>query len=173
MTLGLSQQIGRDWKLLAGYEWANWSRIKDIPVVNKLDGAVETTLNFRYENGHFYSLGAEYQWNAWFALRAGVAYEVSPISGRNRSVSLPDNDRVWASIGASYRLTEKLSVDAGYSHLFVKNAPLRLVTANPQFVDPLVFTGGAKARVDIVSLALKYRWDDPQVAIPADHIVRK
>jgi long-chain fatty acid transport protein len=63
--------------------------------------------------------------------------------------------------------------DAGYSHLFVKNAPLRIVVANPQFVDPLASTGGAKGRVDIVSLALKYRWDDPQVAIPAAQIVRK
>ena len=55
VTVGLSQQIGAQWKLVAGYEWTNWSRIKDIPIVNKLDGVVETTLNFRYRDGHFYS----------------------------------------------------------------------------------------------------------------------
>jgi long-chain fatty acid transport protein len=102
---------------VAGYEWTNWSRIKDIPIVNKLDGVVETTLNFRYRDGHFYSLGAEYQWSPRFAVRAGVAYEESPITNRTRSVNIPDNDRVWASIGASYKVTEKLSVDASYSHI--------------------------------------------------------
>jgi len=173
VTVGLSQQVGAQWKLVAGYEWSNWSRIKDIPIISKIDGEVETTLNFRYRDGHFYSLGAEYQWSPWFALRAGVAYEVSPITDRTRSVNIPDNDRVWASIGASYKLSEKLSVDASYSHIFVKNAPVRLVPGNPQFVDPLLFTGGTKPTVDIVSLAIKYRWDSPQVAIPADAIVRK
>src|SRR4029450_13165978 len=88
------------------------SGIKDILIVNKLDGVVETTLNFRYRDGHFYSLGAEYQWSPRFAVRAGVAYEESPITNRTRSVNIPDNDRVWASIGASYKVTEKLSVDA-------------------------------------------------------------
>lgn len=173
VTVGLSQQIGAQWKLVAGYEWTNWSRIKDIPIVNKLDGVVETTLNFRYRDGHFYSLGAEYQWSPRFAVRAGVAYEESPITNRTRSVNIPDNDRVWASIGASYKVTEKLSVDASYSHIFVKNAPVRLVPGNPQFVDPLFFTGGTKPTIDIVSLAIKYRWDNPQVAIPAEAIVRK
>lgn len=173
VTVGLSQQIGAQWKLLAGYEWSNWSRIKDIPIVNRIDGVVETTLNFRYRDGHFYSLGAEYQWNPWFAMRAGVAYEVSPITNRTRSVNIPDNDRVWASIGASYKVTEKLSVDASYSHIFVKSSPVRLVPGNPQFVDPLFFTGGTKPTVDIVSLAIKYRWDNPQVAIPAEAVVRK
>ena len=173
VTIGLSQQVGAQWKFLAGYEWTNWSRIKDIPIVNKLDGEVETTLNFRYRDGHFYSLGAEYQWSPWFTLRAGVAYEVSPITNRTRSVNIPDNDRVWASIGLGYKLSEKLSFDASYSHIFVKSSPVRLVPGNPQFVDPLFFTGGAKPTVDIVSLAIKYRWDNPQVAIPAEAVVRK
>src|SRR5215213_2992357 len=59
VIVGLSQQVGAQWKLVAGYEWSNWSRIKDIPIISKIDGEVETTLNFRYRDGHFYSLGAD------------------------------------------------------------------------------------------------------------------
>jgi len=53
VTVGLSQQIGAQFKLLAGYEFTNWSRIKDVPIVNRLDGTIPTTLNFRYRDGHF------------------------------------------------------------------------------------------------------------------------
>ena len=55
----------------------------------------------------------------------------------------------------------------------MKKAPVRLVPGNPQFVDPLFFTGGTKPAIDIVSLAIKYRWDNPQAAIPSEAIVRK
>jgi len=73
----------------------------------------------------------------------------------------------------SYKVTEKLSVDASYSHIFVQKAPIRLVPGNPQYVDPFFFTGETKPTVDIVSLAVKYRWDNPQVAIPAQAVVTK
>jgi long-chain fatty acid transport protein len=47
------------------------------------------------------------------------------------------------------------------------------VPGNPQYVDPFFFTGETKPTVDIVSLAVKYRWDNPQVAIPAQAVVTK
>jgi long-chain fatty acid transport protein len=59
-----------------------------------------------------------------------------------------------------------------YSHIFVKKTAFRIDANNPNFVAPLFFTGEARPSVDIVSAALKYRWDDPVVAIPAP-IVRK
>ena len=173
VTVGLSQRLDPQWKILAGYEWTNWSRVKVIPVFDTFNGTIATTLPFRYEDGHFFSLGAEYQWNPSLALRAGVAYELSPITTQTRSVNLLDNDRLWASIGASYNWSEKLSFDVSYSHIFVKNTPIRLVPGNPQFVDPLFFTGESKPSANIVSVAMKYRWDNPAVAIPAEPIVRK
>jgi long-chain fatty acid transport protein len=173
VTVGLSQQIGAQFKLLAGYEFTNWSRIKDVPIVNRIDGTIPTTLNFRYRDGHFFSLGGEYLMSPALTLRAGVAYELSPITDRTRSVNLPDNDRIWASIGLGYKVTEKLSVDASYYHIFVQKAPIRLVPGNPQYVDPLFFTGRAKPTLDIVELAVKYQWDNPRAAIPAELIARK
>ncbi|MDF3063772.1 MAG: aromatic hydrocarbon degradation protein, partial [Microvirga sp.] len=38
---------------------------------------------------------------------------------------------------------------------------------------PFPLVADADARVDIVSVGLTYRWDDPKVAIPAAPVVRK
>jgi long-chain fatty acid transport protein len=172
VTVGLTQRVGAQWKVMLGYEWANWSRIKDPAVVNRIDGTITTDLPYHYRDGHFFSAGAEYQWTPQLAVRGGVAYEISPIRDNVRTVSLPDNDRFWLSIGASYRLSEKLSVDVAYSHIFVKRTPFRLVAGVNPSATAIPFVGEAKPTVDIVSAALKYRWDDTAVAIPAP-LVRK
>ena len=69
-----------------------------------------------------------------------------------------------------------------YTHIFVKNTPIRIVPGHQDFVTapvpglgltPFPLVADADARVDIVSVGLTYRWDDPKVAIPAAPVVRK
>ena len=119
-------------------------------------------------------MGAEYRFTPALTLRAGVAYEISPIDERVRSPRLADNDRIWLSLGAGYQWTENLSFDVGYSYIFAANeTKLRVVPGNPSYnplVGPLV--ADVKSDTHIVSLALKYRWDNPQVAVPAAVVTR-
>lgn len=173
LTVGLSQQIGPQWKLLAGLEWTNWSRLNRVAVKNQLNGAPATGLMFEYDDGWFASIGAEYAFSPNMTLRAGLGYEWSPISDRNRDVRIPDNDRLWASVGGTYKWSEKLSFDVGYTHIFVKDTPINLVPGNPNYVPGLPFVGAANPSIDIVSVALKYRWDDPVAAPVRTPIVAK
>jgi long-chain fatty acid transport protein len=187
VTVGLTQSILPNLRLNLGAEWANWSRLGTAPVVAQpggaaLAGTVVTTLPLNYKDGYFYSAGFDYDWAPNLTLRAGVAYEDSPITDRIRSTRLPDNDRIWASLGATYRWNHKLSFDVAYTHIFVKNTPIRIVPGHQDFVaapvpglglTPFPLVADADARVDIVSVGLTYRWDDPKVAIPAAPVVRK
>ena len=85
---------------MATVEWTNWSRIGTSNVLQP-NGApadfagapVPVQFQFEYKDGWLYSLGAEYQWNQQLAVRAGVAYEKSPITDTVRIPILPDNDR--------------------------------------------------------------------------------
>jgi long-chain fatty acid transport protein len=144
-----------------------------------LAGAPVRSLPLNYKDGYFYSAGVEYDWTPSLTLRAGVAYEDSPITDRVRSTRLPDNDRVWASIGASYRWSHKLSFDVAYTHIFVRDTPIRIVPGHQDFIPTPLALGGlplvadVDARVDIFSVGLKYRWDDPKVPIAAPPVVRK
>ena len=119
-----------------------------------------TTLPFQYKDGWFFSGGAEYMMNEQLTLRGGVGYEKSPITDDVRMPLLPDNDRYWLSIGASYKLTPKLSFDLAYSHLFVKDTPINVVGRAIRG-SRFAYVGSVDSHVDIISVGLKYRFDEP------------
>jgi long-chain fatty acid transport protein len=134
--------------------------------VNQTSGAPATlvgtavTIPLNYKDGYFYSLGAEYEWSPALTLRSGIAYEKSPITDDVRTPRLPDNDRFWLSAGLSYKVNRKLTLDAAYSHLFVKST-----SVSNTLTGPIVYNGTVDSHVDIISVGLKYRWDDPAVPV--------
>ena len=162
VSLGIRQRVNQQLTLLGTVEWSNWSRIGTSNVVTP-GGVTATTLPFQYQDGWFFSAGAEYQWNEQLALRTGVGYEKSPIADQVRTPLLPDNDRLWLSVGGTYRLTPKMFFDLAYSHIFVKSTSINVVAGNPWF-DGAAYVGDVSSHVDIISVAMKYRWDNPAPA---------
>ncbi len=175
LTLGVRQKVTEALTLAAGFEWTNWKRFGSFPVTSAATGATVTNLAFKYRDGWYASVGGEYKvTDAWTA-RIGLGYERSPISDTVRSVRLPDNDRIWTTIGAGYKFNEKLSFDVAYAHIFPKSTSINITSAaNPTFIAPtLPFVATVSSHVDIISVGLNYRWDDPKVAEPIKPIVRK
>jgi long-chain fatty acid transport protein len=176
VSLGIRQRIDQQWTLLGTAEWTNWSRI-GTSTVTQSNGAAATiagrpvTLPFDFKDGWFFSLGAEYQWTERLAVRAGVGYEISPISDDVRIPLLPDNDRTWLSIGSSYHISKDLVVDLAYSHLFVRGTSVNIsaTSGNPWF-DGISYAGDVSAHVDIISMGVKYRWDNEA---PAPKLITK
>ncbi len=172
LTVGLSQAISNDLRLNLGFEWMNWSRLGTPAIVASNFGLPVGPFALRYKDGYLYSIGGEYRLNNQWELRAGAGYEVSPIDVSNRSTRLPDTDRVYASVGASYQWNEKLKINASYAHYFsVGNKALRIVPGSALY-NGLPFYGETRADVNVLSLGATYRWDNPQVAEAAP-IVRK
>jgi len=169
-TLGLAQRINDRWTVTGTVQWTNWSRLGVAPLVDRTTSLPITGLGFKYRDEWFYSVGAQYQLNDAWKLRAGLAYEVSPVDNENRGVRVLDSNRFWVSLGAGYKWSEKLELDFAYSHLFLQSGQVNIVPAgspfnpggNPSYVNPLPqFNGSSKGAIDIVSVSLKYRWDDP------------
>lgn len=181
VSLGVRQGLGPQWTLLGTVEWTNWSRIGTANV--NLTGAPGTTLPFQYRDGWFFALGAEYQVNDRMALRTGFAYEISPVTDQVRTVLIPDNDRFWASIGASWQIIRGLRADLAYSHVFVRDATVNISAAsgNPWFATSISaanptgvsYIGNASSRADIFSVGLNWRWDEFMAPPPSQRIVTK
>jgi long-chain fatty acid transport protein len=95
------------------------------------------------------------------------------VSDSVRTPSVPDDDRFWLSVGATYKYSAKTSIDFAYSHVFVKSAPITLVdTSNPSF-NGTVYSGSVSSQIDIISVALKYRWDNPTPEAPKSKLYHK
>ncbi|GGH17986.1 aromatic hydrocarbon degradation protein [Alsobacter metallidurans] len=178
LTVGVRQQINERLTLSVGAEWTNWSRVGYPRVVDQTNGGLYRglpALTLDYKDGWFFSVGGEYKINPLWTVRAGLGYEISPIEDRTRTLRLPDNDRIWTSIGASYNFNDKITFDVSYAHLFPKSTRVAMVPGNPSYSaasGPLV--GKVSAHVDIVSVGLRYRWDDVAQTIPVEKaVVRK
>jgi long-chain fatty acid transport protein len=160
ISVGVTQRLSDQWNLLAGGEWTNWSRLKQPTIVDRRTGQPVGGLAFHYQDGTFVSLGVEYLWKPELTMRAGLGFETSPDRDDAHNPRLPDADRIWTSIGASYQASEKLGFDIGYSHAFTRQAPVRVTGASADLAG-LAFIGDAKPSTDIISVAWRYRWDAP------------
>lgn len=170
VTVGLRQRIGDRFTLLAGFEWSNWSRIGTSVVTTPsggtaLIGVSSVVLPFQYSDGYFYSLGGEYVINPSWTVRAGIAFEKSPITDSVRTPRLPDNDRMWYSAGLSYKPPQfaGVTVDLGYSFIDLKDTSLNLGpgTGNPWTNTTGTYTGSVDSTIHILSFGFRYQWDDP------------
>ena len=50
----------------------------------------------------FFALGATWKPNAQWTVRAGAAFDQSPIPDSTRSPRIPGEDRTWIALGAKY-----------------------------------------------------------------------
>jgi len=161
VSLGIRQRVDPLWTVMATVEWSHWSRI-GTSAWTQPGGAVATIASnpvlfpFQYDDGWFFSVGAEYRWSNQVQLRAGVGYELSPVSDRVRTPVIPDNDRLWASVGLTYQLGRGIHFDLAYTHIWVKDTPINISAAsgNPWFNGIVNYNGSVNGHSDIVSGAL-------------------
>ena len=173
VTFSFRQAVSPSARVLGTVDWANWSRFGVIPIVLQgalpdfaPAGATVANLDFRWRDGWLFALGGEYDWSPNLTMRAGVNYDISPVdSATARLLQVPDSNRVWVSVGASYKLSSASSIDLAYSHgFFENNAPFNRRPASVA-LPPLL--GEADLSSDMISVSWKMRWGGPSyVAAP-------
>jgi len=121
LSLAVHHQINSKWAVMAEAAWTRWSRFKELTILS--DGTLPSTSKPENWNDSMrYSLGLDYQYNDKWTFRSGIAFDESPIPDKFRTARLPGEDRTWLSVGASYKYSEQITVDAGYMHVFVRTA---------------------------------------------------
>jgi long-chain fatty acid transport protein len=155
VNLSLRQTVTQQLDILASVEWQNWGRIGHAKLNNPANPAL-AVLPFGYKDGWFFSLGAEYRFNQQLTLRAGIGYEISPVTDQIRRLSLPDSDRLWLSAGFSYQVTDRFTLNASYSYLHFQKANITQALGGG-----LVFTGQSKQNAHLLSVGLTSRIGAP------------
>lgn len=97
------------------YKYTHWSRLTRL-YASYENGKKAFDKELQYSNNSRVALGASYNLDEKLTLRAGIAYDQAA-SRHHRSAAIPDTDRTWYSLGATYKFTPNLSVDLGYAYL--------------------------------------------------------
>ena len=93
------------------YKYTHWSRLTRL-YASYENGKKAFDKELQYSNNSRIALGASYNLDEKLTLRAGIAYDQAA-SRHHRSAAIPDTNRTWYSLGATYNL----SVDLGYAYL--------------------------------------------------------
>lgn len=164
-TLSVAHQFNDRVLLLAGATWTDWSSFKYFDIIGTEPGLISAVSDLG-ENyiGHIVekwrdtvavSFGAEYMLNQNWTLRAGYAFDESPVKEMYRTARVPDNDRQWLTAGATYNLNPRWSFDAALAYLFIGTSKLNEFNRNLN--DEVVPPANLKGEYDINALGISFQ----------------
>jgi long-chain fatty acid transport protein len=105
-------------QLLADWTYTAWDVLPSLEVTRD-DGTELSSVALEFQNTWRVGLGANVKLNDTWTLRLGTAFDKAPVLDEFRTPRLPDNDRIWASGGFEWKISQKARVDVGYAHIFI------------------------------------------------------
>lgn len=110
-------KFGEKWGTTATIKYTQWHRFSVFPAYSSGSGNLD--VQYRWKDAWNFALGQDYYLNENWTLRAGLAWDQSPVPNSTyRTNRIPDTDRLWTSFGVSYA-TGNHQFDFGYAHLFM------------------------------------------------------
>jgi long-chain fatty acid transport protein len=125
LSLGLRKTLGDRWTALAELEWTNWTTFDALDIVAANPSQPVEVTTTQWKQAWMAALGAEYAADDQWALRAGAAYDGTPVPDSTVSTRIPDATRYWISAGATYHVTATLDLKVSVAHLFDGTRPVQ------------------------------------------------
>lgn len=114
-SLSTYAQITPKVGVMGSATWIRWSRISELRT-QYANGAPDTVIPLLWKNSWRIGAGVTYQASPTVTLRGGLAFDQSPTTSANlQTLYVPDDDRWVAGMGASFKLTNKSTIDLGYT----------------------------------------------------------
>ncbi len=154
LAFGVGFRVMPKLLLSADFQYVGWSSY-DTLVIN-FSSPKETVASPRlYDNSFIVRLGAEYNLFSDLDVRAGIYYDKNPVKPKYVNPSLPEANRLGFSVGAGYKLSNGLSIDAAY--LFIRNSQLTVTDSQEYYsLGNSGFNGTYNAFANLFSLTLSY-----------------
>ncbi len=161
-------RLNERWAIMGDTTWTRHDRLQNLnilalPIAN-------TYVNLPWKNTWKASLGLSYQACPALQLRGGYMFDQSP-TGDNSGVfpTMPDNNRQWFSLGATYQINSSNSVDLALSYWKIDSRTLARTYDSPSQPDtpgnPSSLSGYGSSqgqlygRVDSSALAIGLQWN--------------
>ncbi len=158
LNIGLYHQLTDRLALMANAEWTEWSSFDEL-VVEFEDNTPSSRTEENWDNTWAFSVGANYALTPQWLLRAGLGIDESPVpSAEYRTPRVPDADRRWASLGATWMATPELGITAGYLHVFGDDGDIDQDGLKEENRFRGNLAGTYEVSADVVALSVDYRF---------------
>lgn len=157
VNFGLRAKLNNEWTALFEADWTNWSRFRELRVDSTNPYQADDVTVAQWQDVWLFALGAEYAPEGNWTWRGGVALDQSPIPDSTFGPRIPDADRYWVSLGATYQMEDGWSLDASYAHVFLPDRAVALSATDSANALRGYLTGETQISANAIGLQLNYR----------------
>ena len=155
-TLSISYGFTDQFRVMADYQSTGWSSLHDV-TIKRTNGTIVGSEPFHWEDTDFFSIGAEFDINDAFTVRGGIGQDESPTNDTHRTPRLPDNDRTLYSIGATWNMSENMSIDAAYQRIEI-DSPVVALGVDPASANLSTLNGTFSGHANLFGVSMQYRF---------------
>lgn len=116
--LSVWQQVSDRWEAMGDLSYTNWSTVGKLNIKYATGTDVEA---FNYRDAWRFAWGAAYKASDAWKVKFGIAYDRTPTTDGDRSARVPDNNRLWLSLGGQWKPAKDTTLDFGYAYLYLKD----------------------------------------------------
>lgn len=126
--LSVWQQVSDRWEAMGDLSYTRWNTLKSLNVISRASGnaIAQAGETFNYDNSWRIAWGAAYKASEAAKIKFGIAYDRTPVRDADRSARVPDNSRLWLSLGGQWNAGRQGKVDLGYSYLYLRDPDINM-----------------------------------------------
>lgn len=156
-SLGAAADVSERVRLLASVALTKWSVFDQLVLDFANPAQPPEIITAAWDDTWSFGIGGEYQANEETTLRAGFAYDETPVTDAFAGPRIPDTDRRWLNAGVSHAFSDRLTVDfAAGLNVAPKTREVRLDGTAPG--DALRGALTADVNVDTYTVSLRSRF---------------
>ncbi|WP_435104217.1 OmpP1/FadL family transporter [Arhodomonas sp. AD133] len=158
LNIGVYHQATDRLAVMANAEWTRWSEFDEL-VVEFGDNTPDSVTKENWDNSWALSVGANYALNNRWLLRGGVGIDETPVpDAQHRTPRVPDVDRTWLSVGATFSPSERLGVTAALMHIFFDEGETDLRASDPGNASRGNLSGEYDGSANVIAVSADYRF---------------
>ncbi len=143
--------------LMGEVGYTDWGTIQELRVSFDNPLQPDNVQTYGWSGAWLYSIGARYDFDKEWTLRAGAAIDGSPARDATRDPRIPDATRTWLSASIEHHLSASTSIQLGYAKLMFPEEPINLSAATPGNELRGNLRGTTDSDADMISIQLTMR----------------
>ncbi|WP_127957786.1 long-chain fatty acid transporter FadL [Serratia microhaemolytica] len=117
-------RVSAQWAMHYSMAYNRWSHFEELRATGK-DGNVQFLKYKGYRDAYNLALGGSYYHDESWTFRTGITFDQNPVPVKNRSISIPDQNRIWLSAGMSYAFNPSASLDVGITYMHGQSVTIK------------------------------------------------